>query len=86
MHKTTYHSKTNVGLLQRRTVISTVSSHSYNLTILTDLTVNNTFHQRVLVSRGRSGQHSEFRPHFIQEMLLHLELERFLDTVISPIK
>lgn len=68
--KETYHSKSNVCFLKSRSIVGTIARHSYNLAILGNFTVNDTFDEGVFISGRRASQNAQLGPNLIKQVLL----------------
>lgn len=72
INKSSHHSKANIGHLEGWPIIGAITCNSHHLSIGTHCTLNDAFHQCVLIGGRWSGQHTKVYPHLIHELLLHL--------------
>lgn len=69
---TTYHSKANIGHFQCRAIIGAITSHCHYFSVSTHFALNDSLHQRVLVSGGGACQYTQIHPNFVHQVLLDL--------------
>ena len=69
---TGYHGEADVGLLECGSVVGAVAGDRDHLAVVSQLAVNDTLHQSVLVLRRRPSQHSQPRPHRVKLGRVHL--------------
>ena len=69
-----YHCESDVGFLERRSVVSTVASDGDHFAVGIALAVDDAFDQYVLVLRGWASHHPQLGPDLIQLLLAHLRV------------
>ena len=68
----TDHSESDVGLLERGSVIRTIPSHSHHFPRRVESRVDDSFDQSVLVGGRGASEHAKARPHLVDVLLFHL--------------
>lgn len=68
----TDHCESDVGLLERRSVVGAVACDGDHLARLGDLAVDDALDQGVLVGGRGACQNAQLGPHLVEQVLLHL--------------
>ena len=77
VNEKTYHGKTDVGFLERRTVIRAIPGDGDDFSTGVESTVDDPLHKVVFVCGGRPGQHPQTWPHFVEQRLVNLSKKYF---------
>ena len=68
----TNHGEADIGLLERRSVVGTITRDCDHLAVGIQATVDDALDQSVLVLRRRASQHTQLRPDLVDQVLLRL--------------